>query len=80
VDIIYISTHLQLADIFTKALGKTLFLKHRDVILGRPPSDELAMYLALVQELYHCNRTNDEIDNTVHFHANYKPRWMNGFT
>jgi hypothetical protein len=80
VDIIYISTHLQLADIFTKALGKTLFLKHRDVILGRPPSDELAMYLASVQELYHYNRTNDEIDNTVHFHANYKPRWMNGFT
>ncbi len=79
-DIVYISTHLQLADIFTKALGKILFLKRRDVILGRPQSDELAMYLASEQELFHYNRTNDEINNTVHFHANYKPKWMNGFT
>lgn len=68
------STYLQIADTFTKAIGsKILFLKHRDIIFGRSPSDELAMYLASVHELYHHNRTNDEIYYTVHFHANYKP-------
>ena len=73
VDIIYISTHLQLADIFTKALGKILYLKFRDNILGKPPSDDLAMYLASIRELHHHNRSEEEIDNQLHFHTDYQP-------
>ena len=33
VDIIKINTQIQLADVFTKALGKDIFLRHRDVLL-----------------------------------------------
>jgi hypothetical protein len=71
VDMIYISTKIQLADIFTKALGKATFLKHRDVILGRPPSNELAMYLKSVEEMERNSRTDEDIDNTVHCHPMY---------
>ncbi len=38
VDIIKINTQIQLADMFTKALGREVFLRHRDVLLGIPPS------------------------------------------
>ena len=86
VDILYINTQLQLADIFTKALGKVTFLKHRDVILGRPPSNELAMYLESIKELAKDKRTDQEIDMKIHFHAKYLPPpesktiWIDGST
>jgi hypothetical protein len=71
VDMIYISTKLQLADIFTKALGKVTFLRHRDVILGQPPSHELAVYLESVAQMERNNRTSEEVDNNVHCHPSY---------
>jgi len=71
VDMIYISTKIQLADIFTKALGKATFLKHRDVILGRPPSNELAVYLKSVAEMERNSRTDADIDTKVHCHPMY---------
>jgi hypothetical protein len=78
VDIVYISTHLQLADIFTKALGKVTFLIHRDVILGAPPSGPLAAYLASIKELHNHNRSHSEVDDIIHHHSEYEPDWSSG--
>jgi hypothetical protein len=71
VDIIYIHTLLQVADIFTKALGNELFLKHRNVLLGAPPTGELAVYLASTKNSYLDQRTTEEIDTLLH----YPPNW-----
>ena len=71
VDIIYINTQLQLADAFTKPLGRESFLSHRDVLFGQPPSAELAKYLESVQQFYHHKRTFDEIDNQLHCHSDW---------
>ena len=79
IDIIYISTHLQLADIFTKATSREDFLRHRDVLLGKPPTGELAMYLSSAKELYNSNRSKEDMDNRILFHPNYQPPWINGF-
>ncbi len=47
VDIIKMNTQIQLlADMFTyKALGKEVFLRHRDILLGIPPSGPLREFL-----------------------------------
>ncbi len=58
VDIIKINTQIQLADIiFTKALGREVFLRHRDVLLGIPPSGPLQEFLEKTKRLYHDKRT-----------------------
>jgi hypothetical protein len=43
---------LQVANIFTTAFGKIIYLKFQDVTFGKPPSNELAMYLVSIKELH----------------------------
>jgi len=54
-------------------LDRRKYLKFRDVILGKPPSDDLAMYLESIRELHHHNRSEEEVDNQLHFHTDYQP-------
>jgi hypothetical protein len=77
VDIIYIHTSLQVADIFTKALGIEPFLKHRIVLLGSPPTGELAVYLLSTQDSHLDQRTEEDIDNSLHYPSNWQ---QHGFT
>ncbi len=48
---------------FTKALGREVFLRHRDVLLGIPPSGLLREFLEKTKRLYHDKRTFKEIDD-----------------
>jgi hypothetical protein len=66
VDIIKINTQIQLADMFTKALGREVFLRHRDVLLGIPPSGPLREFLEKTKRLYHDKRTFQQIDEHLH--------------
>jgi hypothetical protein len=77
VDIIYIHTSLQVADIFTKALGNEPFMKHRIVLLGSPPTGELAVYLLSTQDSHLDQRTEEDIDNSLHYPSNWQ---QHGFT
>ena len=43
---------MQAADILTKALGRVLHKKHRDVLLGRAPLTILSKELPLSQKQY----------------------------
>ncbi len=50
----------------TKALGREVFLRHRDVILGIPPCGPLRKFLEKTKRLYHDKRTFKEIYENLH--------------
>ena len=56
VEMVHIPTHLQLADMFTKALGHQVFSLHIDTLLGLPPKDGLLAYLKR-----HLQRRSDNL-------------------
>ena len=49
VDLVYISTKIQLADVFTKALPHQAFAIHLDTIFGIPPTAHLKEYLRVIK-------------------------------
>ncbi len=73
VEIIYIHTLLQVADIFTKALGN----EHRNVLLGSLPTGELAVYLASTKNSYLDQRSEEDIDTLLHYSSNWKSDGFN---
>jgi hypothetical protein len=51
---------------FTKAFGRELFLRHRDVLLGIPPSGPLREFLEKTKRMYYDKRTFKVIDKNLH--------------
>ena len=77
----YISTQIQLADVFTKALGYQVFSKHVDTLFGIPPTGHLRQHLDRLKHLIPQSiQDKDRYDKSISDSKSTKFGFINGFS
>lgn len=81
VEMSYISTQIQLADVFTKALGYQVFSKHVDTLFGIPPTGHLRQHLDRLKHLIPQSiQDKDRYDKSISDSKSTKFGFINGFS
>ena len=84
VDLVYISTKIQLADVFTKALPHQAFAIHLDTLFGIPPTAHLKEYLRVIklqrQSGFKIPMYKDDTADMHEQHSDFSDGLLHGFS